>query len=94
MCNLITRVVQDPLTSGCRFMWEIHVIPANMEHSPNTVSMLVHRLRRWPNIEAELLRVCWDVGIDIICPASYPHLHTLYEPVYLRLVFTWPTLYD
>ena len=29
-------------------------IPANTGHSPNVVSMLAHRLRRWPNIETAL----------------------------------------
>ena len=28
--------------------------PANTGHSPNAVSMLAHRLRRWPNIETAL----------------------------------------
>ena len=28
--------------------------PANTTHSPNAVSLLVHRLRRWPNIETAL----------------------------------------
>ena len=27
---------------------------ANTVHSPNAVSMLIHRLRRWPNIETAL----------------------------------------
>ena len=30
------------------------VNPANTGHSPNAVSMLAHRLRRWPNIETTL----------------------------------------
>ena len=38
-------------------------IPANTRHSPNAVSMLAHRLRRWPNIETAL-SVCW------VCHAS------------------------
>ena len=29
-------------------------LPENMGHSPNAVSMLAHRLRRWPNIETTL----------------------------------------
>ena len=29
-------------------------VPANTGHSPNAVSMLAHRLRRWPNIETAL----------------------------------------
>ena len=34
---------------------DIHCfIPANTRHSPNAVSMLAHRLRRWPNIETAL----------------------------------------
>ena len=28
--------------------------PANTRHSHNAVSMLAHRLRRWPNIETAL----------------------------------------
>ena len=28
--------------------------PANTRHSPNVVSMLAHRLRRWPNIGTAL----------------------------------------
>ena len=28
--------------------------PANTGHSPKAVSMLAHRLRRWPNIETAL----------------------------------------
>ena len=28
--------------------------PANTGHSPEAVSMLAHRLRRWPNIETAL----------------------------------------
>ena len=28
--------------------------PANIRHSPNAVSMLAHRLRRWPNIKTAL----------------------------------------
>ena len=30
------------------------IIPANTGHSTNAVSMLAHRLRRWPNIETTL----------------------------------------
>ena len=30
------------------------VWPSNTGHSPNAVSMLAHRLRRWPNIETAL----------------------------------------
>ena len=29
-------------------------IPATTGHLPNAVSMLAHRLRRWPNIETAL----------------------------------------
>ena len=25
--------------------------------------MLVHRLRRWPNIKTALCRVCWDAAL-------------------------------
>ena len=32
----------------------VAAIPTNTEHSPNAVSMLAHRLRRWPNIETAL----------------------------------------
>ena len=32
----------------------IAAIPANTGHSPDAVSMLAHRLRRWPNIETAL----------------------------------------
>ena len=31
-----------------------NIFPANTRHSPNVASMLAHRLRRWPNIEATL----------------------------------------
>ena len=33
--------------------------PANTGHSPNAVSMLGQRRRRWTNIETALPRVCW-----------------------------------
>ena len=33
---------------------DVSCIPANMRHSPNVVSMLAHRLRRWPNIDTTL----------------------------------------
>ena len=32
--------------------------PANMRLSPNAVSMLAHRLRRWTNIETALVASC------------------------------------
>ena len=34
-------------------VWKIraNTRPANTRHSPNAVSMVVHRLRRWPNIK-------------------------------------------
>ena len=34
--------------------WHIHCIWQTGGHSPNAVSMLAHRLRRWPNIETAL----------------------------------------
>ena len=37
------------LTAGLTF-----VNPASTNHGPNASSMLVHRLRRWPNIEPAL----------------------------------------
>ena len=38
--------------------------PANAEHSPNAVSMLAHRLRRWPNIETALCECPVFAGLD------------------------------
>ena len=31
-----------------------HALQANTRYSPNAFSILVHRLRRWPNIEKAL----------------------------------------
>ena len=40
-------------------------IPANTGHSPKAVSMLAHRLRRWPNIETALGACLVFAGIII-----------------------------
>ena len=43
--------------------------PANTGHSPKAVSMLAHRLRRWPNIETALGE--WPVFaglLDMVIP--------------------------
>ena len=40
--------------SACRHADELARIPANTRHSTNIVPMLVHRLRRWPNIDTTL----------------------------------------
>ena len=41
----------DPIPAQC---WT-NAIPAYTRHSPNAVSMLGHRLRRWLNIETALV---------------------------------------
>ena len=41
-------------------------IPANTGYSPNAVSMLGHRLRRWPNIEIALGECPVFAGIPIL----------------------------
>ena len=38
-------------------------IPANTGHSRNAASMLVHRLRRWPNIETTLAEISILAGM-------------------------------
>ena len=39
--------------------------PSNTGNSPNAISMLAHRLRRWPNIETAL-------GKCPVCAGSFP----------------------
>ena len=38
----------------CQWCWSGRTIPVNRRHSPNAVSMLAHRLRRWLSIETAL----------------------------------------
>ena len=53
--------VRDPSSNqviqsvSLQIQWQLlRAIPANTGHSHNAVSMLAHRLRRWPNIETAL----------------------------------------
>ena len=43
---------------------EVGKYTANTKHSPNAVSMLAHRLRRWPNIETTLGECLVFAGIS------------------------------
>ena len=43
--------LRQRVNSWARVVIITPVRPANTEHSPKAVSMLAHRLRRWPNIE-------------------------------------------
>ena len=58
-------------------------IPANTRHSPTAVSMLAHRLRRWPNIETALCECPVFAGIALYC------IHT--NALYTELDYTQPT---
>ena len=58
------------------------IVPANTGHSSNAVSILVHRLRRWPNIEtaldecpvfAEVVHRCWVNTF----PVNTKHLYNI-----------------
>ena len=74
--------IRKPLTfekftpNYCRYIYTdllllyVTPVPAHIKHRPNVESMLVHRLRRWPNIDPTLGRcpVCAGVfSIFIRC---------------------------
>ena len=69
LLNIKTTLVNEDCLLGSRTWWDVmkcllvsvKKYPANTGHSPNAVSMLVQRLRRWPNIETAL-GVCWVCG--------------------------------
>ena len=50
----------------------LNVYPADTIHWNDVESMLVHRVRRWPNIDSTSFRVCWvqhlrmEVGLSLI----------------------------
>ena len=73
--------------------WRSKSCPANTEHSHRAVSMLAHRLRRWPNIETTL-GVCWVVLIRAQTGITFPQTAvTVYfcsRPTQLLLfAFAW-----
>ena len=43
----------------------LRVLPANTRHSPNVISMLAHRLRRWPNMGITLRECLVFAGLSI-----------------------------
>ena len=55
--NINPKLAQNLVLSGsgrrkkCRYFTIIKTTPARTRHWPNVVSMLGHRLRRWPSIE-------------------------------------------
>ena len=55
-----------------------HPAPENTGHSPNDVSMLAHRLRRWSNIEAALGE-CPVVFVWGLLPALKGHQSTCWS---------------
>ena len=58
------------------------MIPENTGHSPNAVSMLVHRRQRWPNIETTLGECPVIAGMfDFVGPYHPYHIG------YVRIAF-------
>ena len=64
------------LNKQCPKHLALLICPANTRHSPNGVSMLAHRLRRWPNMEMRdevLNKQCPKHLALLICPANTRH---------------------
>ena len=72
--NTITNV-----HTHCAMVFTLRRIPSNTRHSPNAVSMLVHRLRRWPTIETALSECLVFVGIQ---PISHSDCYYIYCDVW------------
>ena len=51
LCRLVQLSCGQLYGGICVRKIRANIHPANTRHLPNAVSMLVHRLRRWPNIK-------------------------------------------
>ena len=60
-------------------------VPANTKYWPNAGLMLVHRLRRWPNIKPPLGECPVFGGVLPATPVDTEHLYNIYTTSAIRL---------